>query len=399
MSTKKSLAILACAATFTLGLAPAVHAQLPATVRMGLVMPFSGPLTLNGEEVKEGADLAVALINAKGGIQGKAKIELITGDTRCNPTNAVNATQRVISQGIDLYIGNYCSSASLATMPLLAQAGIPQIVLSYAPSITGKARTPNSVRIGPSAGLQMAPVAKYAITVNGNKKFASLTTNDDFGRSMADAFAQAVKKLGGEVVDFQYYAFGADFSTYLTKIKNMGVDGLLFVGLGNDTVSFTKAYYELGLKMNIYGGDNFEDAQYLAKQSPKPQNLYYAWLYNDDSKRADGVSAPVPYVKDFVTAFKAKYGKQPTRNNVWGFATVEIFRQAIEQTGGVDKKKIAEYLHSGAKFKSPFGDMMFAGCGQADNRNGVGKFQGEDKLFLKDKNWGDDVVPTLCPDA
>lgn len=386
---------LALAASFA---APAA-AELPATLRIAVVMPLSGPLTINGQEAKEGAELAAELINAKGGVAGKSKIELVPADDRCNPTEAVNATQRVIASGIHLYIGNYCSSAALATMPVLAAEGIPQIVLAYAPSITGSARTPNSVRIGPSAGLQMAPLAKYAVTVDKKKKFAALATNDDFGRSMAAAFADAVKKLGGEVIDTQYYRFGADFSTNITKIKSLGVDGILFVGLGNDTVSFTKSYNELGLTINIYGGDNFSDAQYIEKQKPKPQNLIFSWVYDDNSKRAAEVPQQAEHIKQFVNAFKAKYNKEPARNHVWGYAAVEIYRQALEKLNTVDKKAIAQHLHSGAAFRTPFGDVSFAPCGQANNKSGVGKFMGEDPYFLKSKDWGDDVVPTLCPDG
>lgn len=394
---KKSLRFwLAPALVAGLSFAVPAMARLPAKTRIAVAVPLSGPLTLNGQEAVEGAKLAAEMINAKGGIMGKSQVELIEVDTRCNPTDAVNATQRAISTGIDLYIGNYCSSAALATMPVLATEGIPQIVLAYAPSITGSARTPNSVRIGPSAGLQMAPLAKYAITVDKNRKFAALVTNDDFGRSMADAFAQAAKKLGGEVIDFQYYKFGADFSTYLTKIKNMNVDGLVFIGLGNDTINFTKSYNELGLKMRIYGGDNFSDAQYIQKQKPKPQNLIFAWVYDDASSRTADVPPQPENIKAFVEAFKAKYNKIPSRNNVWGFATVEVFRQSVEKVGSLDRKAISEHLHSGAEFRTPFGDLSFAKCGQSNNKNGIGKFEGEKTQFLKAKDWGDDIVPTLC---
>jgi len=372
-------------------------AQLPPSIKVALIQPFTGPLALNGEEVKEGAELAAGLVNKAGGIKGKTKIELLYGDTRCSPTDGVNATQRLISQGIDFAIGDYCSSSALAIMPILAAEGIPQIILAYAPSITAEARTPNSVRIGPSAPLEMAPLAKYAVKVDGNKRFASIAVNNDFGRAMAEEFGKAVEKLGGKVLEYQYYAFGADFSTYLTKVKNMNVDGVNIIAMGNDPVSFTKSYYELGLKMNIYGGDNFEDTQYLEKQKPKPQNLFYPWLYNDDSPRTKDVKPPEPWIKEFVKEFKAKYGKEPTRNHVWGYACLKIIEQAVAALGTIDKKKVSEYLHSGAKFKTPFGDFGFQWCGQSVNKAGIGKFEGDKKLFLRDKNWGDDVIPDLCP--
>ena len=379
-----------------LALASASWAVLPDKTRIAVAVPLTGPLTLNGQEVQQGAELAAEMINAKGGILGKSRIELVPTDDRCSPTDAVNATQRAISAGIDLYIGNYCSSAALATMPVLAAEGIPQIVLAYAPSITDTARTSNSVRIGPSAGLQMAPLAKYAVTVDKVRKFAALASNDDFGRSMSAAFGDAAKKLGGEVVDFQYYKFGADFSTYLTKVKSLGVDGLLFIGLGNDPINFNKSYDELGLKMPIYGGDNFSDSQFIEKRDRKPQNLVFAWSYDDDSKRANEVGPQPANNKSFVAAFKKKFGKAPSRNNVWGFATVEVFRQTIEKVGSLDRKAISAYMHSGVPFQTPFGEIAFAACGQSNNKNGVGKFDGEIPYLLKGKSWGDDVVPKLC---
>jgi len=376
---------------------PTLWAQLPSSVKIGVAMPLTGPLASPGSEVKEGADLAAEVINKKGGIKGKAKIELIYGDDRCIPTDGVNATQRLISQGIDLYVGNYCSSVALATMPILEPLGIPQIVLAYAASITAEARTPNSVRIGPSAPLEMAPLAKYAIKEKGDRTFAVLGMNSDYGRSDAEAFAKAAEKLGGKVLDAQFYPYGADFSTYLTKVKNMNVDGVVIIAMGNDTISFTKSYQELGMKMNIYGNCNFVDNQYLDKQKPKPQNLYYSEMFDDMSARTKEVPPPEPWIKDFINEFRSKYGRLPTRNNVWGYACVRIFEEAVGAVGSLDKKRIAEYLHSGAKFKTPFGEMGFQWCGQAENKSLIGKFEGDKKLFLKPKSWGDDVIPDLCP--
>ncbi len=372
-------------------------ADMPKSVTIAVSQPMTGPLALNGQEVMQGAALAAELVNKGGGIAGNTQINLVEGDTRCNPTDAVNVTQRLINQGIDFYIGNYCSSASLATMPILAGAGIPQIVLSYAPSITAEARTPNSVRIGPSAPLEMAPLAKFAIQVKGDKTFAAIGLNNDFGRAMTEEFAKTAEKLGGKVVDFQYYQFGADFSTYLTKVKNMDVDAVMVIAMGNDTVSFTKSYYELGLKMNIYTGDNFADTQYVEKQSPKPQNLFYPYIYQDNSAKAAEVPDRAAWELEFANAFKAKHGKEPTRNHAWGYACVMVFSQAVAATGTADKGIISEYMHSGAEFETPFGKFGFQWCGQSVNKAGIGTFKGDDKYFLTGMTWGDDVIGELCP--
>jgi branched-chain amino acid transport system substrate-binding protein len=374
-----------------------VWGKLPSSVTIGVGQPLTGPIALNGQEVKEGIDLAVEIINNAGGIKGKTKIKTLFGDTRCSPTDGVNATQRLLNQGVDAYIGNYCSSVALATMPILKSYQIPQIVLAFAPSITAEARTPNSVRIGPAAPLTMSQLAKYAVTLNGDKTFAAIALNNDYGRSMAAAYAQTVEQLGGKVVDFQYCPFGADFTTYLTKIKNLNVDGILIVTMGNDTVTFTKSYLELDMKNNIYTNCNFNDTQYVEKQKPKPQNLYYSWMFDDGSDRAPEVGPTDPWVQKFLDEFKAKYGRLATRNNAWGYACIRIFEQAITDIGKIEKVALAEYLHSGKSFKNAFGDFGFLWCGQSLNKCGIGKYQGDKKYFVKPKGWADDVLGEICP--
>lgn len=372
-------------------------AQLPAQVKIGVALPLTGGLAMNGKEAKEGADLAAELINKNGGIKGKVKVELIYGDDRCEPTQSINITQRLIGQGIDFYIGNYCSQSALATMPILATEGIPQVVIAYAPSITGEARTANSVRFGLSAPIEMAPVAKYAVKVKGDKTFAAIGVNADYGREDTAAFASLVEKMGGKVIDFQFFPYGADFSTYLTKVQSMNVDAINVVAIGNDPVSFTKSYFELGLKKNVYTNCNFADTQYIEKQHPKPQNLFFSDVYDDGSPRAAEMPPPDPWVKEFYKEFELKYGKKPTRNNVWGYGIMRIYEEAVSALGTTDKKKIAEYLHSGKKFKTPFGEIGFAWCGQATNRCFVGKYEGEKIFYVKGRSWAEDVIPDPCP--
>lgn len=374
-----------------------VYAQLPDTVKIAIVFPYTGPQALSGLQAKQGAELAANLVNKAGGIRGKTKIELVFGDDRCSPTDAVNVTHRLINQGIDFYVGNYCSSAALATMPILASSEIPQIIIGFAPSITEEARTPNSVRLCANSRFEAFPLAKYAVKVNKDKTIAFLGWNSDYGRTVGEELSKIVEKLGAKVVDFQYFPFGADFSTYLTRVKNLNVDGLVIVAMGNDMIGINKAYHELGLKINTYGNVNYIDTPFLADPTPKPENLFSTWLYDEDFPRAKEVKPPGPSVIEFKREFKAMYGKTPERNHGWGYSSVRVFEQAIAAVGTIDKKKIAEYLHSGAKFKTAFGEFGFEWCGQSNNKLGIARFKKNKVFLLKDKDWADDVLPPPCP--
>ncbi len=91
------------------------------------------------------------------------------------------------------------------------------------------------------------------------------------------------------------------------------------------------------------------------------------------------------------------YGKIPERNHAWGYSSVTVFAQAVAAVGTTDKKKITEYLHSGAKLKTAFGEFGFEWCGQSHNNLGIARFEKNKVLLLKDKDWANDVLPALCP--
>ena len=94
------------------------------TIRIGLGSPSTGPAAAPAVWQRWGVDIAVDEINAKGGVLGR-KLEVRAYDNRCNPSEAVNATNRLIEDKVVVILGMHCSSATLAAMPIAAQAGVP----------------------------------------------------------------------------------------------------------------------------------------------------------------------------------------------------------------------------------------------------------------------------------
>lgn len=123
------------AAALAVAVGLSLSAQAQNTIRIGLSSGFTGPAAAASEWEKWGVDLAVEEINAAGGLLGK-KIEIISVDNRCNPTEGANTARKLVQEKVSAIVGAHCSSATLAMMPIIQEAKIPMVTaVSSSPKI------------------------------------------------------------------------------------------------------------------------------------------------------------------------------------------------------------------------------------------------------------------------
>lgn len=129
------------AAALASGLAGPSFAQTR-EIKIGMIVPLSGPWARNGELLKAGAEQAIDEINEAGGIKsiGGAKLRLVTGDAQDSPEKAKNAAQRFVAQEPDIVVGlgSYTSSFTLAVTEVTERANLPWITTSIADQITDR---------------------------------------------------------------------------------------------------------------------------------------------------------------------------------------------------------------------------------------------------------------------
>ncbi|UCE30797.1 MAG: ABC transporter substrate-binding protein, partial [Burkholderiales bacterium] len=133
MTSRIRSAALAAVATAALT-ASSVFAQ---EIKIGIPGPVTGPVAFLGQHMKWGAELAVDEINRAGGVLGR-KLSFLMQDSACRPADSVAAVERLLSQdNVDLLLGDLCSGATLALMPVVEKAGKPMLVsISTHPDIT-----------------------------------------------------------------------------------------------------------------------------------------------------------------------------------------------------------------------------------------------------------------------
>ncbi len=365
------------------------RAALPDSINVAVVVPLSGGLAAAGQKIQKGLDQYVAGINAGGGIGGKTKINVIYGDSKLNPTEGAVVTQRIINRNkIGLYIGNFSSSVSLATQPILARAGIIQATFSYAPALTRKGIR-STVRIGPYSRIEMVPMAKYAVENRGARRFAALALNNDWGRDMVAEFKAAAKKFNSSVefVSEDYYRWGTkDFSSYLTKIKSLGVDGLVLMNFEPSAVQITKQFKDLGMKTQIFGSDLYAGGDYGKATAGRNEGIVFTDFWWRSAKGAPS------YIQKYYRDYRGKYGEDPDSLSIWGRLGMEIFVQAAESVNSIERDAILTEILRGRTFNTVIGRIQFASCGQAKITNGVATWKGGRQVYLEKKGFGKEQV-------
>ena len=200
--------------------ATSVHAQ---AIKLADVAELSGGGATVGTNWKNGIDLAIEEINAKGGVLGR-KLEVTHADSQSNPGVARAQVQKALDAEPYVLLGPGYSGSVKVTAPLAAEAGIAQIMGGEAAELT---QAGNKFLFRTSFGQQssMPKVAKYIHDDMKAKSVAVVWVNNDFGRGGRDVVVKELDRLGSKVVaDLSTEAGQADFAADVGKIKAASPD-------------------------------------------------------------------------------------------------------------------------------------------------------------------------------
>ena len=247
---------------------PSVHFELIAsvaftanaqdkTIKIGALFPMSGPGAYFGAQDKQGVELALEQLN-KAGVNGY-KFAIQYEDSACSPLPASQAAKRLIDQyKPDVIIGEECSDATLAIMPIIEQAKTPMINAgSSALKITDPGN-PYTFRIMPNEVMQGVDIATQAYNKLNARTAVLLYENTNAGIGNAKVFKDTFEKLGGKVVaDIGFGRDVNDFTAIATRIAGVGkVDVIPTYTLEGQGLKITQALAQAGV---VKGGDGAGD--------------------------------------------------------------------------------------------------------------------------------------------
>ncbi len=376
-------------ATLACGIAlAAVPLAAPAqdrVIRIGVLMPISGPASYFGVMGKEGIDLA--LDQFKGGVNGY-RLQVQYEDSACSPLQATNTVKRVLEQlKPHVVVGEECSDASLAIAPILEQAKVVQL---NAGSVTMKLTESGYkyvFRIFPNAEQQSLPLAKVAYDTLKARTAVILHEKTNAGNDNADGFEKPFVQMGGKVL--AKIDFGRDvndFTAIATRIASLGkVDVLPTFALEGQQVRLSQALAQARV-VKGGGGSGVQMGSiwlpYGYDQKAGAASIGYVRIVQFDPTEKRKI------VQDFITAFRAKYGadKVPTHINAHAYDAILLIAEAVRR-GAKDSESIREQFSAMKDVEVTTGKITFDRKGQNSDLSVVHFVETQPDLSWKGMSW------------
>ena len=224
--------------------------------KIGTLQPLSGAAAAGGKTALVGIQMAADRINKSGGINGRP-VELIVADYEFKPdVGRRKAEKLVVEDNIDIQCGGFLSNVCLACMPVWEEAKIVNMItVCLDTTITGSKCNRYTFRPFDYAPAQAVAMAPYLVNKLG-KKWHIAYADYSWGQSTKDAYAEQIKKAGGEVVGTTGIPLGtADMTPFLSKITG-DFDGFFGIFFGKDGVTIGNQAYDLGMtKKYKWAGD------------------------------------------------------------------------------------------------------------------------------------------------
>ncbi|MFD2616203.1 ABC transporter substrate-binding protein [Terrilactibacillus laevilacticus] len=338
-------------------------------MKIGLVTQLSGGGALYGNLMKQGAQLAVDQINAKGGVDGR-KLKLLAEDDQANPSESVKVTQRMVSdENIDAWIGTLKSSDTITDIGITAKKNIPSFVpVAVADNVTDSGLN-NVYRNVAKNSMQITEMVNYILKEQPHKKMAIIAENTDYGRNIVKIFSEQFEKDGRKITNKELYNVGQkDFNNQLTKIKASKPDSVLIAGLVAEGALIAKQAKQLGINQQLYSFGGFMGKQPMELGGSAVNNLIHTDYF-------------VPTAKDektqsFVNDFNKKYGQIP--DSYYSAATydaVYLYADAVKKAGTSDPEKVNKVLHELKDEHTVMGDITFDKNGQAATKVWISQIQ------------------------
>lgn len=223
-------------------------------ILIGEVQPMSGPASLIGKAGAAGSKLAIAEINAAGGINGR-KLRAIYEDDGYVPARSVSAVKKLIdSDKVFGITGTTGSSHMVAMLPTIEEAKIPTIVHMAPNPAVVTPRRPTVFMIGPDYDYAGYVPISYMVEKMGKKggKFGILYQDDDFGKALFAGYTKAVKQYGlNSVAEISFKRGAKDFSAEVLTLKDKGANAVYLGTLTTESASVMSEFRRLNMDVTL----------------------------------------------------------------------------------------------------------------------------------------------------
>ncbi len=402
------LAIFVFVGVFGYGSAMAAN---PSKIKVGILLPLTGTFAAVAETQKEGALLAVDVINKKGGLAmpwGKVQVEGVVADDEMKLDVGVRRYRYMVSEGVKGVGGQTWAPLANAINAVVSKEPMPYFpvcVNAKESFLKGKlADSTFSAAYSPWTVGYMAGTA--AVKTLGKKRIFFLARTDSWGWDIRDGVYAAAKEFGAEIVGYDEVSVGTpDFTTVLQKVRAAKPDVFISAQFAGDAIALLKQCYQMGLNKEMTIFNSFITNVVGKGLPPEALAGVYGmhYFYYDLSEFADKEVAKG--AKEFTDLYRAKYNKPPDAYATIAYIAFREMFRGFEAAKSFEPKMVSAALMANkgefASVKGPsrwredhsavykYAAFMVQGKGPGEQKNEWDLFK------VLGSQGGDSVMPDL----
>jgi branched-chain amino acid transport system substrate-binding protein len=311
-----------------------------ADVTLAVIGPMTGQYATFGEQMKRGAETAVAAINQAGGILGQT-VKLEVGDDACDPRQAVAVANQMTTKKVIAVIGHYCSGSSIPASSVYNEAGILQITpASTNPALTEEAAKKGWNNVFRTCGRDDKQGVVAGAFIAGHfkgKSIAILHDKSAYGKGLADETKKELNKRDIKEAIYDAYTAGEkDYSALVARLKKSNVDVVYIGGYHTEVGLIVRQAREQGFNAQFMSGDANATNELWAISGPAATGLLFTFA-PDPRKN--------PAAREYVAKFQAQ-GFDPEGYTLYTVAALQVYADAAKTAQSLDLAKISKTIHT-----------------------------------------------------
>jgi len=306
-------------------------------LKIGTLSPLTGPYAADGNDIRQGAEIAVEVFTEAGGIPGFTKIEIVPQDTACDPKQAVSAANKLINDKVTGVVGAYCSSSTIPASETLAEENIIMLTpASTSPKVTERGLK-NMFRTCGRDDHQAPAAVKFMKEVEGVKTVFIVDDKTTYSQGMADGVEASAKEAGIQVLGHDHVNQGdKDYSAVLTKVKSLNPD-MFYISLQNSATGALMVIQarRVGIESKFMGQDAVYHPQLTEIAKAASEGMFCTF---------GAIDKTAPKYKDFLAKYKALSGNAPGAYSAYAFDSATAYLMAVKAAGSTDPEKVRAEL-------------------------------------------------------
>jgi branched-chain amino acid transport system substrate-binding protein len=338
--------LTAAGAAATVAGFPAIVRAQAREVKIGYLLPVTGPLAYEAGLALNGLTLAVDEINATGGIKslGGAKITMMPGDTQNKVELGNSEASRLIDQGAVAIIGPFSSLVAFSVRQVTEKNKTPFLLLAAVADNLTEGGLKYTFRMQPN-GKAMATLTvsnMFEMAKNANvpvKRVAMMHEEGNFGTTMGNHVEAFSKTMGYELVQrIPYNLRSPDLTSELSKVKASRPDLLIVSGYYGDSKLIAETASKLRIGVSALVGlanAAYSNPKFIAENRELTEQLFDGnYWYNPQSARAKAV----------FEAYQKKFGSTMANHGVQGYQVTFVLKDSLERAASTDRDKIRDAI-------------------------------------------------------